>query len=96
MAADELPSNLQALALGEATSPLIRSEGSEAWREQSMVAPQHSAVTSMASQSLGPVTKVNIKTERSWHRLTVSCEAGTKAQVGASAEVVLMAAHHKR
>jgi hypothetical protein len=40
--------------------------------------------------------RLNVKTERSWHRVAVACEAGAKAQVGASAEVVLMAAHHKR
>jgi hypothetical protein len=96
MAADELPSDLQALALGEAESPLIRSGGSEAWREQSLTGPQISASTGMASQSSGPAAKLNNKTERSWHRVAVACGAGAKAQVGASAEVVLVAAHHKR
>lgn len=95
-AADDLPSSLQALALGEATTPLIRSADSEAWREDSMVGPQASTVTSMASQSLGAVARANIKTECSWHRVAVCCQAGAKAQMGASAEVVLMAAHHKR
>jgi hypothetical protein len=89
--ADELPSSLQALAMGEAMTPLLRVAGSEAWREDSMLGPQASTVTSFASQSLAPMA-----TERSWHRVAVSCQAGAAAQMGASAEVVLMAAHHKR
>lgn len=95
-AADELPSDLQALALGEAARPLLGSEGCEAWRADSQVGPEDSAVGSVMSQDLSPVAKANIKTERSWHRIAVACQAGAKAQVGASAEVVLMAAAHKR
>jgi hypothetical protein len=44
----------------------------------------------------GWLLQANVRTERSWHRVAVACEAGAKAQLGASAEVVLMAAHHKR
>lgn len=101
-AADELPSSLQALTLGEAASSLVRSEGSEAWREESTAPGAQPTVSSSAGQSPGcgsghsSYNRLNVKTERSWHRVAVACEAGSKAQVGAAAEVVLMAAHHKR
>jgi hypothetical protein len=36
------------------------------------------------------------KVERSWHRVSAAFDAGAKAQLGAKAEVVVMAAHHKR
>ena len=50
-AADELPSNLQALALGEAASPLIRSEGSDAWRVDSAAPGAQPSVASSASKA---------------------------------------------
>lgn len=94
--ADELPSSLQALGMGEATTPLLRVAGSEAWQENSLLGPEASTVTSFASQSLAPMAKPHVTMECSWHRVAVSCQAGAAAQMGASAEVVLMAAHHKR
>lgn len=88
-AADELPLSLQALALGEAASPLVRSQASEGQWQQAGTAGSEAAGST-------PYNRVNVKTERSWHRVAAACEAGAKAQVGANAEVVLMASHHKR
>lgn len=86
-AADELPSNLQAFAEGLS----VVSGNSMTSRAGSEVAGGPGSV----QQAVG-WNRASVKTERSWHRVSVACQAGAKAQVGATAEVVLMAAHHKR
>lgn len=99
-AADELPSNLQMLAVGGQGSPLLGEAAS--MTEQQRVCSTSSGVSVSGGSKAGGVvaaggySRTNIKTERSWHRVAVACQAGAKAQVGALAEVVIMAAHHKR
>lgn len=91
-AADELPSNLQSLATGE-TARLLREPSGMQGREESLIAEGE---LKQGSDGAAGFNKANVKTERSWHRVVLSCQAGARAQAGAGAEVVLMAAHHKR
>lgn len=83
-AADELPTSLQTLDL---VGTLVREES---------LAPGNGAPQPASGKAAGGGTRFAEKVERSWHRVAAAFVAGGKAQVGAKAEVVLAAKHHKR